>query len=31
VDAPAGVTITAKADSNQGTYDLYSGGKLVVE
>lgn len=31
IDAPGGVTITAKADGGQGTYDLASGGKLVVE
>ena len=31
IDAPAGVTITAKADAGQGTYSLSSGGTLVVE
>ena len=31
IDAPGGVTITAKADGGQGTYELASGGKLVVE
>ena len=31
IDAPAGVTITAKAASGAGSYTLYSGGTLVVE
>lgn len=31
IDAPKGVTITAKAAGGQGVYDLVSGGKLVVE
>ena len=31
IDAPAGVTITAKAASGQGTYPLSSGGTLVVQ
>lgn len=31
IDAPAGVTVTAKAASGQGTYTLSSGGTLVVE
>jgi hypothetical protein len=31
IDAPAGVTITAKAADGQGTYTLSSGGTLIVE
>ena len=31
IDAPAGVTIIAAAADGQGTYDLSSGGKLIVE
>lgn len=31
IDAPAGVTVTAKAASGQGTYTLSSGGTLVIE
>jgi hypothetical protein len=31
IDAPAGVTITAKAADGQGTYPLSSGGTLIVE
>ena len=30
IDAPAGVTVTAQAADGQGSYDLRSGGKLVV-
>lgn len=31
IDAPAGITITAKAADGQGEYDLASGGKLIVK
>ena len=31
IDAPAGVTVTAEAASAQGTYELSSGGTLIVK
>ena len=31
IDAPEGVTVTARAEAGQGTYTLSSGGTLVVE
>lgn len=31
IDAPKGVTVTAKAEAGQGTYTLSSGGTLIVE
>ena len=31
IDAPAGVTITASAESGQGTYQLLSGGTLIIK